>query len=56
MLKKIRFSVDFKKLHCKTGMDGPGHKNLARRQDRPKFSGSEVWDFDGRVWDFDGRV
>jgi hypothetical protein len=24
MLKKIRLSADFKKLHCITGLDGPG--------------------------------
>jgi hypothetical protein len=43
MLKKIRFSTDFKKLHCRTSLDGPGQKNLAHRQDGPEFSGPEIW-------------
>jgi hypothetical protein len=43
MHKKIRFSTDFKKLHCRTGLAGLGQKNIARRQDGSRFSGPEVW-------------
>jgi hypothetical protein len=42
MLKK-KFSADFKKLHCIMGLDGSGQKNLAHRQDGPRFSGPKVW-------------
>jgi hypothetical protein len=54
MLKKIYFSADFKKLHCKTGMVEPdklgpqaGHTGIFR-------PGGMNWV--ERVCDFDGRA
>jgi hypothetical protein len=55
MLKKIRLSADFKKLHCITGLDGPGRV----RKLGPQAGRAEIFKPGGmnrakRTCDFDG--
>jgi hypothetical protein len=56
MLKKIYFLADFKKLHCRTSLDGPGPEKLGRQVGRAEIFKPESMGRAEQICDSDERT